>query len=165
MTTEVCAHKQTHTDTHTHCSGCVLFSCSETSGPSPGSVQVGRASISPDDDVFVHLAKVYSYNHGSMHQGTRCDDTRPFVDGITNGYQWYPLSGQLQSNSCMQDSGSDSSQSQSSRSDVHLEKTGRCFKPAAAVVLTVWTGGCDSAVDAPPTRRHPVFISEPAVCY
>lgn len=129
------AHTHTHTDRE-HCSVCALFSCFETSGrPSPGSVQVGGASISPDNDVFVHLAKVYSYNHGSMHQGNRCDDSRPFVDGITNGYQWYPLSGQRQS-------GSGSGQSQSRRSD---GQNGRCLTSAAAVVLTVCTGGCDSA--------------------
>lgn len=55
---------------------------------------MGGASITPDDDVFVHLAKVYSYNHGSMHQGNGCADTGLFLDGITNGYQWYPLAGQ-----------------------------------------------------------------------
>lgn len=61
---------------------------------SPDSQQVGGASISPDDDVFIHLAKVYSYHHASMHVGGRCPDSRPFNEGITNGYQWYPLSGQ-----------------------------------------------------------------------
>ena len=61
---------------------------------SAGSELVGGASVSPDDDVFVHLAKVYSHNHASMHRGGRCDDNKPFSDGITNGYQWYPLSGQ-----------------------------------------------------------------------
>lgn len=61
---------------------------------SPGSELVGGASISPDNDVFIHLAKVYSHNHGSMHHGDRCADSRPFLDGITNGYQWYPLAGQ-----------------------------------------------------------------------
>ncbi|XP_059181786.1 carboxypeptidase M [Centropristis striata] len=61
-----------------------------------GSELVGGASVSPDNDVFVHLAKVYSHNHGSMHQGDGCDDSRPFLDGVTNGYQWYPLSGGMQ---------------------------------------------------------------------
>uniref|UniRef100_UPI0037E7F963 carboxypeptidase M n=1 Tax=Semicossyphus pulcher TaxID=241346 RepID=UPI0037E7F963 len=58
-----------------------------------GGELMGGASVSPDNDVFVHLAKVYSYNHGSMHHGDRCSDGRPFLDGITNGYQWYPLAG------------------------------------------------------------------------
>ncbi|XP_065807366.1 carboxypeptidase M [Labrus bergylta] len=60
-----------------------------------GSELMGGASVSPDDDVFVHLAKVYSYNHASMHQGDRCSG-RPFLEGITNGYQWYPLIGGMQ---------------------------------------------------------------------
>ncbi|TWW64908.1 carboxypeptidase M [Takifugu flavidus] len=61
-----------------------------------GSELVGGASVSPDDDVFVHLAKVYSYNHASMHRGDGCGDSRPFLHGITNGYQWYPLPGGMQ---------------------------------------------------------------------
>lgn len=61
---------------------------------SPGSEQVGGASVAPDDDVFIHLAKVYSHSHGSMHRGDGCDDGGSFVEGITNGYQWYPLAGQ-----------------------------------------------------------------------
>lgn len=60
---------------------------------SPGSEQVHHSSVAPDDDVFVHLAKVYSQNHGSMHRGDVCNDGLTFPDGITNGYQWYPLSG------------------------------------------------------------------------
>lgn len=61
-----------------------------------GSELVNGASISPDDDVFIHLAKIYSYKHTSMHQGGHCRDSRPFLDGITNGYQWYPLAGGMQ---------------------------------------------------------------------
>ncbi|XP_044042016.1 carboxypeptidase M [Siniperca chuatsi] len=61
-----------------------------------GSELVGGASVTPDEDVFVHLAKVYSYNHASMHQGDSCDDSSRFLDGITNGYQWYPLTGGMQ---------------------------------------------------------------------
>ncbi|XP_015239594.1 PREDICTED: carboxypeptidase M [Cyprinodon variegatus] len=61
-----------------------------------GSDFFGAPSLSPDDDVFVHLAKVYSYNHASMHRGNLCDDTGPFRDGITNGYHWYPLEGGMQ---------------------------------------------------------------------
>ncbi|XP_053271465.1 carboxypeptidase M [Pleuronectes platessa] len=61
-----------------------------------GSEQVGGASIAPDDDVFVNLAKVYSHNHGSMHRGGGCDVGATFVDGITNGFLWYPLEGGMQ---------------------------------------------------------------------
>lgn len=55
---------------------------------------MGQASISPDNDVLVHLAKVYSYSHARMSQGSPCEDGGMFPDGITNGYQWYPLEGQ-----------------------------------------------------------------------
>ncbi|KAK7896798.1 hypothetical protein WMY93_022123 [Mugilogobius chulae] len=34
-----------------------------------GSELIHGASVSPDDDVFVQLAKVYSYSHASMHKG------------------------------------------------------------------------------------------------
>ncbi|XP_039996431.1 carboxypeptidase M [Xiphias gladius] len=61
-----------------------------------GGELVGGASVTPDDDVFVHLAKVYSHSHASMHRGDRCDDSTSFLEGITNGYQWYPLTGGMQ---------------------------------------------------------------------
>ncbi|XP_010792321.1 carboxypeptidase M-like, partial [Notothenia coriiceps] len=59
-----------------------------------GSELVGGASVSPDDDVFNHLAKVYSHNHGSMHRGEQCRDSGPFPEGVTNGYLWYSISGE-----------------------------------------------------------------------
>ncbi|XP_074481541.1 carboxypeptidase M isoform X2 [Sebastes fasciatus] len=61
-----------------------------------GSELVGGSSVTPDDDVFVHLAKVYSHNHAAMRHGDRCKDSRPFLEGVTNGYQWYPLAGGMQ---------------------------------------------------------------------
>ncbi|XP_041935982.1 carboxypeptidase M isoform X1 [Alosa sapidissima] len=53
------------------------------------------ASVSPDNDVFVHLAKTYSYSHTQMHRGNACSDSN-FPHGITNGYQWYKLPGGMQ---------------------------------------------------------------------
>uniref|UniRef100_A0A8C3E9G3 Carboxypeptidase M n=1 Tax=Corvus moneduloides TaxID=1196302 RepID=A0A8C3E9G3_CORMO len=53
-------------------------------------------SRSPDDDVFIHLAKTYSSNHASMYKGTGCDNRQTFPDGITNGYSWYQLEGGMQ---------------------------------------------------------------------
>lgn len=50
-------------------------------------------SRSPDDDVFIHLAKTYSFNHASMYKGTGCDSKQTFPEGITNGYSWYQLEG------------------------------------------------------------------------
>ncbi|KAI4887335.1 hypothetical protein NFI96_025827 [Prochilodus magdalenae] len=56
----------------------------------------GVSSISPDNDIFIHLAKNYSFTHSSMHKGESCYDTKGFTDGITNGYSWYALKGGMQ---------------------------------------------------------------------
>ncbi|KAL2088232.1 hypothetical protein ACEWY4_017060 [Coilia grayii] len=53
------------------------------------------ASVTPDNDVFVHLAKTYSYSHTQMYKGNACSDSS-FPHGITNGYQWYALPGGMQ---------------------------------------------------------------------
>ncbi|GCC33563.1 hypothetical protein chiPu_0012033 [Chiloscyllium punctatum] len=47
----------------------------------------------PDDDVFVYLAKNYSYSHATMYNGDECETTPNFKDGITNGADWYYFSG------------------------------------------------------------------------
>lgn len=65
-------------------------------------------SVSPDDDVFQHLSLTYSRNHGSMYQGLPCSPSQPaFKHGITNGAEWYPLTGGMQDfnyvwNGCME---------------------------------------------------------------
>ena len=54
---------------------------------------------SPDDDIFVTVAKVYSKTHPTMHNGDpQCPIQRSekFADGITNGAAWYPISGGMQ---------------------------------------------------------------------
>ncbi|XP_070570379.1 carboxypeptidase D-like [Ptychodera flava] len=67
-------------------------------------------SLSPDDDVFIHLARVYSLQHGNMYNITvnKCTDVYDydyysydyefagFEDGITNGADWYTLTGGMQ---------------------------------------------------------------------
>ncbi|XP_048463915.1 carboxypeptidase M-like [Rhincodon typus] len=50
----------------------------------------------PDDDVFVYLAKNYSYSHGFMFNGDECISSPYFKDGITNGAHWYYFSGGMQ---------------------------------------------------------------------
>jgi len=51
-------------------------------------------SLTPDDDVFKHLALTYSNNHPVMSQGKACKAGTPsFNQGITNGAAWYPLTG------------------------------------------------------------------------
>ncbi|XP_058263078.1 carboxypeptidase N catalytic chain isoform X2 [Hemibagrus wyckioides] len=56
----------------------------------------GRSTYSatPDDKIFKHLAKTYSYAHSWMHKGYNCGDY--FEDGITNGASWYTLSKGMQ---------------------------------------------------------------------
>lgn len=57
----------------------------------------GLYSASPDDDVFRHLAQVYSFNHEKMYLGERCEnDKTGFVNGTTNGAHWYQLEGGMQ---------------------------------------------------------------------
>lgn len=51
-------------------------------------------SPTPDDDVFKHLAQVYSFSHETMYQGQACpSDAKGFPNGTTNGAQWYILEG------------------------------------------------------------------------
>ena len=53
-------------------------------------------SLTPDDDVFRHLASVYAFNHETMHMGIPCRDGTPgFPNGTTNGAAWYPLTGTI----------------------------------------------------------------------
>lgn len=53
-----------------------------------------QASLSPDDDVFKHLASTYANNHLTMHKGRPCkDDAQGFPGGITNGAAWYSVTG------------------------------------------------------------------------
>ncbi|EDW78568.2 uncharacterized protein Dwil_GK16509, isoform B [Drosophila willistoni] len=51
-------------------------------------------SLTPDDRVFKQLAHTYSDNHPIMRRGNNCNDT--FNGGITNGANWYELSGGMQ---------------------------------------------------------------------
>ena len=55
----------------------------------------GYYSKSPDDDVFRHLAQVYSNNHRTMHLNEGCDGD-DFPGGITNGAHWYDVPGGMQ---------------------------------------------------------------------
>ncbi|XP_018561193.1 carboxypeptidase M isoform X2 [Anoplophora glabripennis] len=54
-------------------------------------------SLTPDDDVFKHLALTYSTNHAKMARGVSCKSSQTtFRRGITNGAEWYPLTGGMQ---------------------------------------------------------------------
>lgn len=53
-----------------------------------------KYSPSKDVDVFQHLALVYSRSHPEMHKGNFCPQSlQQFADGITNGAEWYPVTG------------------------------------------------------------------------
>ena len=59
-----------------------------------------KYSKSADDDVFIHLAKTYSFAHPEMHTGPRCangyrEPQGGFRDGITNGADWYAVKGTM----------------------------------------------------------------------
>lgn len=49
-------------------------------------------SPTPDNELFKHLAKVYSTNHPIMKNGNGCQEDY-FPDGITNGAFWYDVPG------------------------------------------------------------------------
>ncbi|XP_057179792.1 carboxypeptidase M [Triplophysa rosa] len=74
--------------------GAVVASYPYDNSNSGSELQGGR-SVTPDNDVFIHLAKTYSFNHTDMYKGNTCSGSN-FANGITNGYQWYPLSGGMQ---------------------------------------------------------------------
>lgn len=51
-----------------------------------------------EDDIFRHLANTYSSAHRSMYLGKPCPSfiQESFPDGITNGADWYPVTGGMQ---------------------------------------------------------------------
>ncbi|XP_008845194.1 carboxypeptidase M [Nannospalax galili] len=53
-------------------------------------------SLTPDDDVFQHLAYTYASRNPNMTKGDQCKNKMDFQNGITNGYSWYPLQGGMQ---------------------------------------------------------------------
>ena len=51
-------------------------------------------SETPDNAEFVMLSKLYADNHGTMSKGEAACEK--FRDGITNGAEWYEISGGMQ---------------------------------------------------------------------
>ncbi len=51
-----------------------------------------------EDDVSKHLANTYSSAHRTMYKGLPCPSyiQESFPDGITNGADWYPVTGGMQ---------------------------------------------------------------------
>ena len=62
--------------------------------------QTGVPSLSPDNAVFLYLAKLYSNNHKEMHRGALGSSgacvSRSFPGGITNGADWYNVQNGMQ---------------------------------------------------------------------
>lgn len=52
-------------------------------------------SLTPDDDVFQHLAHTYASRNPNMTKGDQCKNKMNFPNGVTNGYSWYPLQGEF----------------------------------------------------------------------
>ncbi|XP_005397542.1 PREDICTED: carboxypeptidase M isoform X2 [Chinchilla lanigera] len=53
-------------------------------------------SLTPDDDVFQHLAHTYASRNPNMTKPDQCKNKMNFPNGVTNGYSWYPLQGGMQ---------------------------------------------------------------------
>lgn len=58
-------------------------------------VESGHPSLTPDDGVFKHLARVYADSHATMRSGHVCQDDF-FTNGTTNGAEWYDVPNGMQ---------------------------------------------------------------------
>ncbi|XP_022093323.1 carboxypeptidase D-like isoform X2 [Acanthaster planci] len=69
-----------------------------TSNRHPAYASRNLPNPTPDDDVFVHLAKTYANLHPTMHLGAPCpnDTITGFQDGIVNGAAWENYDGSMQ---------------------------------------------------------------------
>ena len=84
---------------------------------------------SPDDDIFRQLALSYSRAHPTMHLGLRACERydEMFVDGITNGAEWYNINGGMQ----------DYNYVKSNCFEITIEQ--HCFKyPPASMLEQIW---------------------------
>ncbi|XP_026313538.1 carboxypeptidase D isoform X2 [Hyposmocoma kahamanoa] len=52
-------------------------------------------SRSPDNELFIHLAKTYASRNADMSKGNACPP-ETFKDGLTNGANWYAVAGGMQ---------------------------------------------------------------------
>lgn len=58
--------------------------------------QLSKYSATTDDDVFRVLSLNYSFNHLNMKYSPCNSTSDNFTNGITNGAEWYPISGGMQ---------------------------------------------------------------------
>ena len=62
-----------------------------------GDARLSTYSRCPDDDIFRQVSLAYSLAHPRMHLGQPCPyNTETFVNGITNGAEWYSVIGGMQ---------------------------------------------------------------------
>lgn len=61
---------------------------------SPSHKETGEISLSPDNNVFTHLASLYASHHETMKTGQVCKDD-DFINGTTNGAFWFDVPGNL----------------------------------------------------------------------
>ncbi|XP_067648926.1 carboxypeptidase D-like isoform X2 [Haliotis asinina] len=105
----------------------------------PDAGNIAKYSKSPDDDVFVHISKVYSYSHGTMYRGLPCYNItgeEGFEDGITNGAAWYPVTGGMQ----------DYNYVRASCMEVLVEMT-CCKYPMASELPNIWRDNKDALIN------------------
>uniref|UniRef100_T1L0V9 Peptidase M14 domain-containing protein n=1 Tax=Tetranychus urticae TaxID=32264 RepID=T1L0V9_TETUR len=57
---------------------------------SPSHKETGEISLSPDNNVFTHLASLYASHHETMKTGQVCKDD-DFINGTTNGAFWFDV--------------------------------------------------------------------------
>ena len=62
---------------------------------SPSAVE-GQKSVCGDDDVFQHLASLYSDHHAFMWTGKCLCHSESFASGISNGAEWYVVDNGMQ---------------------------------------------------------------------
>lgn len=89
-------------------------------------IQDGADAPSPDDDVFEYISTQYSYYNSPMYNGS-------FYHGITNGCDWYQITGGLQ----------DYSYRYLGDNAVTIE-LGNTKEPAASEIPTFWSNNRDS---------------------
>ncbi|XP_065337863.1 carboxypeptidase D-like [Cloeon dipterum] len=64
----------------------------DTGGPEEG----GVASPTPDNSLFISLAKLYADGHTLMKNNIKCEAGDHFPGGVTNGAHWYNVQGGMQ---------------------------------------------------------------------
>jgi len=103
--------------------------------------EVGEENLTPDQDLFHHLATTYTRSHPTMYSGTKCF-RKANKEGATNGAKWHksvtggPLSGSMQDFSYMF--------SNTLEMSIHMSC---CKYPESYFLLREWGSNRDSLVN------------------